>query len=184
MFERFDGPVASRNVSRVAALSWEAWLRRHLLTAVSTSQARFSTVSLSLPSHPIFSKPYWLVDMAHSSPTPPPIDFGPLADFLRIAIRDAGPAAELPSPSPPSQSPAIKDAALDSPDDPTTAIAIPCARKLATVKKISSIHGFTPSLNLVSVEGWTVIVSSSKSFVVGEMVLFLEPDTFLPAGGE
>lgn len=57
-------------------------------------------------------------------------------------------------------------------------------RRLVSVKKIDSIESFDAFNNLVQIEGWKVRAPKSKHFKKDELVIFLEVDTFLPAGGE
>ncbi|KAK3934833.1 RNA ligase-domain-containing protein, partial [Diplogelasinospora grovesii] len=54
-------------------------------------------------------------------------------------------------------------------------------RKLATVRKIDGWTLFSKNLVLYTIEGWTVLLKKSKGFRVGEFVLFVEVDSFMPA---
>ncbi|KAM7207221.1 hypothetical protein V8F20_002487, partial [Naviculisporaceae sp. PSN 640] len=156
------------------------------------------------------------------------IDHTASADFLRAAIRDAGPSAQLckdektvpatprstiessditlnTTAPQPSKAPETKlnagpsnkkkgesgnnnavkkaedtqEAELQAEDKVTTDI-----RKLVSVRKIDAIEGFDTINNLVQIEGWKVRAPKSKNFKKDELVIFLEVDTFLPAGGE
>ncbi|KAK1831827.1 hypothetical protein QBC39DRAFT_350251 [Podospora conica] len=55
------------------------------------------------------------------------------------------------------------------------------ARRLVTVRKITSIEPFNNAHNIINIDGWTVAVKKGESFKPGEYVLFFEVDAFLPS---
>lgn len=56
-------------------------------------------------------------------------------------------------------------------------------RKLVTVRRIDTIvrHTQSANLNVVTIDGWQIVVSRQLGFAVEEQVLFCEIDSFLPA---
>ncbi|KAI2470192.1 RNA ligase-domain-containing protein [Annulohypoxylon bovei var. microspora] len=57
----------------------------------------------------------------------------------------------------------------------------PISRKLVTVRRISNISPITGSrYNVVTVDGWSVVVRRSERFHRGQLVLYFEVDSFLP----
>ena len=62
--------------------------------------------------------------------------------------------------------------------------AVTHTRKLVTIKKISTIENFNCENNLIKIEGWEVVMPKTKEVSQGELVIFIETDTFLPAGGD
>lgn len=54
-------------------------------------------------------------------------------------------------------------------------------RKLAAVRVIDNIRRFNSQLDILTIDGWTVVARSG--FLRGEFVLFVEPDSFLLASG-
>ena len=54
------------------------------------------------------------------------------------------------------------------------------ARKLVTVRPVKSVEDFSAKLNLVTVDGWDVIVPKVWPRKAGEFVLFFEVDSFIP----
>ena len=55
-------------------------------------------------------------------------------------------------------------------------------RKLATIRKISNIRPITgaDSIELATVDGWSVVVAKNANHKVGDLVVYCEVDSFLP----
>lgn len=56
-------------------------------------------------------------------------------------------------------------------------------RRLATVRMIDSVEPFSAGLQVLTIDGWTVVARRGKNFQAQELVLFLEVDAFLPSEG-
>lgn len=139
---------------------------------------------------------------------PPSINFGSLADFLGGAIKDAGAAAQLPTDLPPpcvpvaqpvaapgkkAAKPAAKPKTASNANTANNAnttdkstgkpeVALDHPRKLVTLKKILRIETFNREHDLIQIEGWAIVARKTKYVQEGELVIFVETDTFLPAG--
>ncbi|KAK4158037.1 hypothetical protein C8A00DRAFT_11138 [Chaetomidium leptoderma] len=76
------------------------------------------------------------------------------------------------------------EAAAQSSGLATTELEGPMKRKLATVRFISEVTWFDEGYDVITLDGWKVVaaVKNTKRFAEGEYVLFLEVDSFLPAG--
>ncbi|KAL2017097.1 hypothetical protein VTK56DRAFT_2620 [Thermocarpiscus australiensis] len=54
-------------------------------------------------------------------------------------------------------------------------------RKLVTVRRIAAVTTVNSGHIVATIDGWKVVVKKSKGFVEGNLVVFLEIDSFLPA---
>ena len=97
-----------------------------------------------------------------------------VAAWLQAAIQDAK-AVATPSRADIVSVPSIPaDPEKNSDNEPV--IPDP-ERKLTTVRTIDGIQRFSNRLDILTVNGWTVVARSG--FQVGEFVLFIEPDSFV-----
>ncbi|GAB1318660.1 hypothetical protein MFIFM68171_08870 [Madurella fahalii] len=55
-------------------------------------------------------------------------------------------------------------------------------RKLVTVRRVASTSFLSRTHKVINIDGWKVVVKKTKDFSEGDLVVFLEVDSFLPAG--
>ncbi|KAK3317956.1 hypothetical protein B0H66DRAFT_621418 [Apodospora peruviana] len=118
------------------------------------------------------------------------IDAG-LHDWLLSAITESGAQLRVPSESTPTpkdepETPPKTEGPLQPQTETLTDTDNPPThtRKLVTIKQVNSVTHLDKTHNLVNIEGWNVVVRKSKSVASGELVIFVEVDSFLPAGGK
>jgi hypothetical protein len=96
-----------------------------------------------------------------------------LREWLEAAILSADAALKPALPSPTDSE---TETVVESPTDLASH-----KRKLATVRRITAVTAIKKGYHLVAIDGWKVVVKKGKGFSKGMYVLFLEPDSFLPA---
>ncbi|KAK4666548.1 hypothetical protein QC763_301190 [Podospora pseudopauciseta] len=81
---------------------------------------------------------------------------------------------------------AIRDSQAILPVENADAVTVatpaprPHERKLATIRRISSLERLTKRFGLATVDGWKVLILNEENFLVGELVVFCEVDSFTP----
>ncbi|KAK4130682.1 hypothetical protein BT67DRAFT_390365, partial [Trichocladium antarcticum] len=101
---------------------------------------------------------------------------GSLRRWLEEAIADSN-AALPPNPAAPTNAKDTAGASVGDIHNESNSHV----RKLVTVRRITTLVAINKTHQVASIDGWKVVVERAKGFVEGNLVVFLEVDSFLPA---
>ncbi len=95
-----------------------------------------------------------------------------------------GSDAEVKSPRIAGGEPAIAQPTLTEPIGTELQVQGTHNRKLATVRRITAVQSVNRGNNVVSIDGWKVVVDKADCFGKGQYVVYFEVDSFLPSSSE